>query len=246
MIEVSDVWKVYRDGLAEELVAVSGMTFHVAPGEVYGLLGPNGAGKTTILRILATLLEPTTGTVRVAGYDVRSDAASVRRMIGFVSNNTAIYDRLTAVETVGFFGRMHGLTRSTIERRIDELFGRLQMNGFRDVLGGKLSTGMRQKISIARALIHDPPVLIFDEPTLGLDVLAARSLLNLIDELRSEGKCIVFSTHIMREVERLCDRVAILHRGSVLAEGTVPSLCQEHGEQEFEDVFFDLVDAVAR
>ena len=242
MIEVSDLWKIYRDGLDGELVAVAGISFVVRPCEIYGLLGPNGAGKTTILRMLSTLLEPTAGSITVSGHEVGSDAESVRRMIGFVSNNTSIYDRLTAYETVEFFGRLHGLPKQLLRDRIESLFDRLQMNDFRNVLGGKLSTGMRQKVSIARALVHDPPVLVFDEPTLGLDVLAARALLQLIDRLRDEGKCIIFSTHIMREVERLCDRVAILHRGQMLAEGTVDELRETYGQDDFEEVFFGLVD----
>ena len=149
---------------------------------------------------------------------------------------------MTASETVEFFGRLYGMPRKKLRDRKEKLFEQLQMESFQDVLGGKLSTGMKQKVSIARALVHDPPVLVFDEPTIGLDVFAARALLEIIDGLRESGKCVLFSTHIMREVEKLCDRVAILHEGRMLAEGTVESLCDEAECDVFEDVFFNLID----
>ncbi len=243
MIEVDHLWKLYQiesdDGTE---AAVADLSLRVEPGEIFGLLGPNGAGKTTTLRILATMLEPTRGTVRVCGHDVRHAPAAVRRSIGFVSNNTAVYDRMTAWETVEYFGRLYGMRKAELRDRMESLFSDLQMQSFRDVLGGKMSTGMKQKVSIARSLVHDPPVLVFDEPTLGLDVLASRALLEIIERLRSLGKCILFSTHIMREVEKLCDRVAIMHRGRMLAEGTVSSLSYEYERRDFEDVFFHLID----
>ncbi len=242
MIEVDHLWKSYDDETDSSSAAVVDLSFSVQPGEIYGLLGPNGAGKTTTLRILATMLQPTRGTVRVCGHDVRTEAAAVRRHIGFVSNNTAIYDRMTAWETVEYFGRLYGMARKPLRERMTELFSELQMESFRHVVGGKMSTGMKQKVSIARALVHDPPVLVFDEPTLGLDVLAARALLQIIERLRSQGKCILFSTHIMREVEKLCDRVGILHKGRLLAEGTVSSLSYQYDRADFEDVFFYLID----
>ena len=248
MIEVRQLWKSYGDpeqhseDLDESRPAVADLSFQVQPGEIFGLLGPNGAGKTTTLRILATMLEPTRGTIRVCGHDVRFNPAEVRRHIGFVSSNTAIYERMTASETVEFFGRLYGMPRKKLRDRKEKLFEQLQMESFQDVLGGKLSTGMKQKVSIARALVHDPPVLVFDEPTIGLDVFAARALLEIIGSLRESGKCVLFSTHIMREVEKLCDRVAILHEGRMLAEGTVESLCDETECDVFEDVFFNLID----
>src|SRR5262249_3172260 len=161
----------------------------------------NGAGKTTTMRILCTVLKPSGGTARVAGYDVATQPTEVRRHIGFLSANTAIYDRMSAWEMVEYFGRLYGLEEEALRPRMEEVFASLQMNDFRDVLGAKMSTGMRQKVSIARAIIHDPPVLIFDEPTAGLDVLVARAVLRNIEQLRDLGKCILFSTHIMREVE---------------------------------------------
>ena len=165
----------------------------------------------------------------------------MRHQIGFVSANTSVYDRMTAREVVEYFGRLYGLPRDLLRDRMAQLFESLQMNNFADTLGAKMSTGMRQKVSLARALIHDPPVLIFDEATSGLDVLVARSLLLMIHDLRTQGKCIVFSTHIMREVERLCDRVAIMHRGQILASGTVDELRTDYAEEDLEELFFQLL-----
>jgi sodium transport system ATP-binding protein len=177
----------------------------------------------------------------VNGFDVLTQAPQVRRQIGFVSANTAIYDRMTAWELVEHFGRLYGMQRDPLRDRMESLFDRLQMQPFRDVLGAKMSTGMKQKVSIARALVHDPPVLIFDEATVGLDVLVARALLSTVAELRDHGKCVVFSTHIMREAERLCDRIAIIHRGQILTNGTLDSLRETHGERDLEELFFRLI-----
>ena len=215
MIHVQHLTKTYEDLQRGRFVAVDGISFSVQKGEIFGLLGPNGAGKTTVLRILSTVLEPTEGIATVAGYDVVRDSAEVRRHIGFVSNNTAIYDRMTAWEMVEYFGRLHGMKSAVLKGRLEELFDQLRMNDFRDIPGGKMSTGMKQKVSIARAMIHDPPVLVFDEATLGLDVLVARNLLSVIRSLREAGKCLIFSTHIMSEVERLCDRIAIMYCGKI-------------------------------
>ncbi len=241
MIDVIGLTKVYGDAYSGRFVAVDRVSFQVRPGEIFGLLGGNGAGKTTVLRILATLLKPTNGSVRVGGYDVAIDPPEVRRRIGFVSNNTAIYDRMTAHEMVRFFGRLHGLSGGALRQRLDELFDTLRMNDFRDCPGAKLSTGMKQKVSIARALVHDPPVLIFDEATLGLDVMVARNLLNIVRGLRDAGKCLIFSTHIMSEVEKLCDRTAIMHDGRILDTGTLSQLRQRHGQSDFEELFFSLI-----
>jgi sodium transport system ATP-binding protein len=241
MIEVQGLTKYYADLRRGRFVALDGLSFLALPGQVYGLLGPNGAGKTTALRILSTVLRPSSGKARVCGYDVVTQASQVRRQIGFMSANTAIYDRMTAWEMVFYFGRLHGMPPAKLAERMESLFDKLKMNDIRDVLGAKMSTGMRQKVSIARAIIHDPPVLIFDEATAGLDVLVARALLNRVAELRQNGKCIIFSTHIMREAEKLCDRVAIMHRGHILAEGTLEELRQEHGEHDLEEIFFQLI-----
>ncbi len=241
MIEVIALTKAYQDAVRGRHLAVDRVSFQVRPGEIFGLLGANGAGKTTVLRILATLLRPTSGRVTVGGYDVERSPSEVRGQIGFVSNNTAIYDRMTAEEMVTFFGKLNGLRGQTLRSRVDRLFETLRMDSFRHSIGSTLSTGMKQKVSIARALIHDPAVLIFDEATLGLDVMVARSLLSVIQSLRDEGKCLIFSTHIMSEVQRLCDRVAIMHGGRILDSGTLDQLRQRHQQHDCEDLFYDLV-----
>jgi len=158
-----------------------------------------------------------------------------------MSANTGIYDRMTAWEMVEYFGRLYGMGDDELGDRMEQLFSRFQMQEIRDVLGAKMSTGMKQKVSIARAIVHDPPVLIFDEATTGLDVLVARALLDVVAELRDQGKCIVFSTHIMREAQRLCDRIAIVHRGRILAEGTLQQLQDEHQQPDLEELFFRLI-----
>ena len=193
------------------------------------------------MRILCTVLRPTGGTASIAGFDVTTQPGEVRKRIGFLSANTAVYDRMSAWELVEYFGRLHGLERKRLRERMEDLFTTLQMNDFRDVLGAKMSTGMRQKVSIARAIVHDPPVLIFDEPTAGLDVLVARAVLQNIERLKATGKCILFSTHIMREVEKLCDRVAIVSQGRILACGTLPELRETHRQADLEELFFQLV-----
>ena len=241
MIEVLELKKTYDDLHRGKLTAVDSITFRAQPGEIYGLLGPNGAGKTTVLRILSTVLSPTSGTALVDGLDVRTNADRVRHRIGFVSNNTSVYERMTALEMVEYFGRLYGHSATEVRSRANSLFDQLQMNDIRDRLCSKMSTGMRQKVSIARALIHDPPVLIFDEATVGLDVLVARSLLQIIMQLRDQGKCIIFSTHIMREVEKICDRVAIMSRGTILAEGSVQQLRTTYDEPDLEELFFKLL-----
>jgi sodium transport system ATP-binding protein len=241
MIQVANLTKSFRDLRRGQVVAVDDVSFEAHPGEVFGLLGPNGAGKTTTMRILCTVLRPTGGTATLAGYDVATQPNQVRQHIGFLSANTAIYDRMSAWELVEYFGRLYGLEGDRLKQRMEEVFASLQMNDFRDVLGAKMSTGMRQKVSIARAIVHDPPVLIFDEPTAGLDVLVGRAVLQNIQRLRELGKCILFSTHIMREVEKLCDRVAIISKGRIQACGTLAELRERHGQDDLEELFFSLV-----
>ena len=241
MVEAEQLTKAYPDLESGEFLALDHVSFKVGPGEIFGLLGPNGAGKTTALRILSTVLKPTSGSARVNGFDVVAHPDEVRYSIGFVSNNTAIYDRMTAWELVEYFGRLHGIPADKLEDRMEVIFDQLQMREIRDVAGGRMSTGMKQKVSIARAIVHDPPVLVFDEPSLGLDVLVARALLDIIAGFREEGKCIIFSTHIMREVEKLCDRVGILYRGRMLAMGTLEELSNRYGQLDFEELFFHLL-----
>ena len=241
MIHVQQLTKSYPDLRRGQFMALRGISFDAYPGEIYGLLGPNGAGKTTALRILSTVLQPSGGTATVNGYDVLTQPSQVRHQIGFVSANTGVYDRMSAWEMVEYFGRLYGIEPEPLRERMEDLFTRLQMDEIRDLLGAKMSTGMKQKVSIARALVHDPPVLIFDEATSGLDVLVARALLNTVQQLRELGKCVVFSTHIMREAEKLCDRIGIIHKGQLLAEGALEELSDEHGEGDLEELFFQLI-----
>jgi sodium transport system ATP-binding protein len=243
MIHVRELTKAFRDLRRGQVLAVDGVSFDAAPGEIFGLLGPNGAGKTTAMRILCTVLKPTSGTATVSGHDVVTEPAEVRRCIGFMSANTGVYDRMTALEFVQYFGRLYGTSEERLQERVEQVFGRLQMNDFRDTLGAKMSTGMKQKVSIARTIIHDPPVLVFDEPTSGLDVLVARNVIETIADFRTQGKCVLFSTHIMSEVEKLCDRVAIIYRGRVLACGRLAEVREHHGEADIEELFFRLVRA---
>ena len=241
MIEARSLSKRFHDKKRGEIRAVDGVSFRCQPGQIYGLLGANGAGKTTTLRMLATILEPTDGTAIVAGYDIVEQPEKVRANVGFLSTATALYPRLTAQEMVEYFGRLNGLDEATLKRHIDEVFERLDMNGFRDRRCDKLSTGMKQKVSIARTLVHDPPVMIFDEPTLGLDVMTARTIVGFIRECRDRGKTVIFSTHVMSEVEKLCDNIGIIHNGKLLTEGTLAQLRQKHGQQDLEEIFVTVV-----
>jgi sodium transport system ATP-binding protein len=241
MIHLENLTKSFRDLRRGQVLAVDNVSFDAHPGEVFGLLGPNGAGKTTTMRILCTVLKPTGGVATVAGFDVFTQPEKVRQNIGFLSANTAIYDRMSAWELVEYFARLYGLEGERLRERMESVFESLQMNDFREILGAKMSTGMRQKVSIARAVVHDPPVLIFDEPTIGLDVLVARSVLQNIERFKHQGKCVLFSTHIMREVEKLCNRLAIISKGRVHVCGTLDELREKYQENDLEELFFRLV-----
>src|SRR5438876_5263432 len=241
MIEARGLSKRFQDKKRGEIRAVDNISFVCQPGRIYGLLGANGAGKTTTLRMLATILEPTDGTALVCGRDVVEQPEKVRAIVGFLSTATALYPRLTAQEMVEYFGRLNGLDEAELKKRVDEIFGRLDMDGFRDRRCDKLSTGMKQKVSIARTLVHDPPVMIFDEPTLGLDVMTARTIVEFIRECRNRGKTVIFSTHVMSEVEKLCDNIGIIHDGKLLTEGTLAELRAKYGEQGLEEIFVKVV-----
>jgi sodium transport system ATP-binding protein len=242
MIEAQGLVKRFRDKKRHELRAVDHVSFECRPGEIFGLLGANGAGKTTTLRMLATILTPSEGTAIVAGYDVVKQPEKVRGCVGFLSTATALYGRLSALEMVEYFGRLYGLSESTLRRRIDAIFERLEMSDFRDRRCDTLSTGMKQKVSIARTLVHDPSVMIFDEPTVGLDVMAARAIIGFIRECRDRGKTVIFSTHVMSEVEKLCDHIGIIHAGRLLAEGTLADLRRRFNKQDLEDIFVEVVE----
>lgn len=198
---------------SRSLLAVDGVDFTCQPGRVFSLLGPNGAGKTTTLRMIATLLSPSAGHIRVCGLDTQQDATAVRKKIGFLTNSTSLYPRLNAREIIRYFGQLYGMDKSSIERRREELFTLLGIHDFASKPVGQLSTGMKQKVSIARTMVHDPEVVVFDEPTAGLDVITAEHIIDLIRQCRDAGKTVIFSSHIMSEVDLLCDDLAIIHQG---------------------------------
>ncbi len=223
------------------LRAVDDVSFECRAGEVFGLLGPNGAGKTTTLRMLATILSPTSGTVTIAGFDTQKDPDQVRERIGFLATETGLYDRFSARETLRFFGRISGLSDPEIAKRSQGVFEMLQMTALADRRVGTFSTGERQKLSLARSILHDPAVLILDEPTFGLDIMAARSVEETVALFRAQGRTILLSTHVMRLAEKLCDRVAILYRGRMHACGTQAELAAAYGDQDLEDIFFTAV-----
>jgi sodium transport system ATP-binding protein len=241
MIETRGLTKVFRDKKRGAIRAVDDVSFTCKSGQIYGLLGANGAGKTTTLRMLATILEPTDGTAFVCGYNIVDQPEKVRCNVGFLSTATALYPRLTSQEMVEYFGRLNGLEETTLQKRRDEIFNRLDMNSFRDRRCDKLSTGMKQKTSIARTLIHDPQVMIFDEPTLGLDIMTARTIIDFIRECRQRGKTVIFSTHVMSEVEKLCDTIGIIQSGKLLAEGSLPELRDRYQQHDLEEIFVQIV-----
>ena len=241
MIEVRNLCKTFHDRKKGDIPAVRNVSFQCAPGHVFGLLGRNGAGKTTTLRMLATILTPTSGTALIDGLDVTEKPGEVRKRIGYLSGDTKLYDRLTGRELLTYFGELSGMTPASIEGRMAELQVTFNLRDFLDKRVGKMSTGMKQRLSLARVVLHDPPVLIFDEPTSGLDVMGAREVLRIVQELKAKGRTIIFSTHIMTEAERICDEIAIIEQGSILTQGTVLSLRNGNGGGSLEDVFVKTV-----
>ena len=243
MIEAHNLSKNFTDKKRGVIHAVESVSFRAEPGRIYGLLGANGAGKTTTLRMLATLLKPSSGSATVAGFDVVRDAQEVRANVGFLAASTALYGRLTAREMITYFGKLNGLESSEIKTRIAKLSAELDMDEFLDRRCDKFSTGMKQKTSIARTLIHDPEVMVFDEPTLGLDVMTSRSIVRFVRECRNRGKTVIYSTHVMSEVEKLCDKIGIIHDGKLCAEGTLDELRARSGEHDLEEVFVKITGA---
>jgi len=237
MISVDALAKTFAD-----TPALRGVSFSVAPGEIFGLLGPNGAGKTTTLRILATLLQPTKGRAEVGGFDVTRHPERVRRLVGVVNGGMGLYDRLTGRETLRYFGRLYGLTRRQVDARVEELDALLGLGDTLERRAGDYSTGMKQKVVIARAVLHDPEIIFFDEATTGLDVMARRSVLEFVKRSAAAGRTVLYSTHVMSEVEELCARVAILYGGELLAQGTPQALTEEAGARSLEGAFFRLVE----
>jgi sodium transport system ATP-binding protein len=243
MIVAENLGKEFRGKHRGVIRAVENLSFCCTPGQVYGLLGANGAGKTTALRMLATILTPTSGTARVAGFDIRQEPEKARRNLGFLSTATALYGRLTEHEMVEYFGCLYGLNQATARRRTLTLFERLDINAFRERRCEDLSTGIKQRVSIARTLVHDPPVMIFDEPTSGLDVISARTIVAFIRECRETGKTVIFSTHVMSEAQKLCDTIGIIHDGKLLAEGSLQELRSRYGDGDLEEIFVRVVGA---
>lgn len=241
MIQTERISKVFRDPKRGDIKAVDGVSIEAVPGKIFGLLGVNGAGKTTLLRMLATVINPTEGTATVCGYNITEEPEKVRASIGFLSSTTALYGRLTAVEMLEYFGGLHGLSKERIAERLEFVTEKLQLHDFKDQLCDKLSTGQKQRVSIARSILHNPPVLFFDEPTVGLDVVTAQTILEFIEEERDLGRTIVFSTHIMSEAERICDEIAVIHDGAICGRGTVEELYQQTGETRLEPAFLKLV-----
>lgn len=223
--------------------AVDGISFRVGRGRIYGLLGPNGAGKTTTLRLLSGLMAPTSGTAVLAGHDVSEDPQAVKRAIGFLTANTGLYQRLTPRELLVYFAELHLMPAEAAARRAEELIGEFGISGFADLRCGALSTGQKQRVNIARALVADPPILIMDEPTLGLDVLSNRVILEYIRRQRDAGKTILLSTHYLDEAESLCDRIGLLHEGRIVAEGDLAALQALTGRERLSAIFLALIGA---
>ena len=239
MIDVDGLQKAF--GKKREVEAVRGVTFAAPDGEITGLLGPNGAGKTTLLRMIATLVLPDAGHARVGGLDVVADRYAVRGRIGVLSDARGLYPRLTARENVRYFGRLYGLAGAALEARIDALFATLGMAPLADRRTAGFSQGERMKVAIARALVHDPDTILLDEPTNGLDIMSVRTLRDELRALRTQGKCLLFSSHVMQEVAALCDRIVVLARGRVVAAGTAAQLVERAGTEGLEDAFVKLI-----
>ncbi|MGF9905724.1 ATP-binding cassette domain-containing protein [Brevibacillus porteri] len=238
MIEVKDISKRFK-----EIAAVQHVSFRVEAGEVYGLLGENGAGKTTTMRMMATVLTPTEGDIEISGFSVRQQPLEVRRRIGILfGGDVGLYSRLTARENIAYFGRLYGLEQGRLEERIDSLSRMLEMDDFIDRRVGAFSRGMKQKVAIARTLVHDPDVILLDEPTTGLDVTAATIFRRMVRKLQEEGKTILFSSHNMGEINKLCKRVALMHKGKLRFAGGLDALREQFGTEDLDDIFMAVVE----
>ena len=218
-----------------------GISLEARAGEIFGLLGPNGAGKTTTLRVICTLLAPDAGTVEVLGFDTRTEPQEVRRRVGVVTAEIGVYPRLSARENITYFAQLSGLVDGDLEQKVRGVIDRLDMVPFADERAESLSSGQKQKVAIARAVVHDPPVLMFDEPTSNLDVLASREIREFMVESKQRGKCVIFSTHVLHDAERLCDRVTIIHQGRVVASGPTGEVRGAY--TDLEDAFLALIEA---
>ncbi|MCW5936295.1 MAG: ABC transporter ATP-binding protein [Fimbriimonadaceae bacterium] len=241
MVTVRDVRKAFEVPKKPPIQALTGVDLTAEPGRVHGLLGVNGAGKTTLLRILATVIRADSGTATVQGFDVGREPEKVRASIGFLSGSTAVYGRLNPVETLRYFGSLCGMSEEALDKRVGYVVERFGIDSFSDQLCEKLSTGQKQRVGIARAILHDPPVVFFDEPTSGLDVVTKQGVMEFIEECREIGKTVVFSTHVMSEADRVCDDVTIIHDGKVLAAGTKEEFLRQHGAVALEPAFLAAV-----
>jgi sodium transport system ATP-binding protein len=236
MIECSSLTKKFG-----RFTAVDNVTFEVADGEVFGLLGPNGAGKTTTMRLLSTLLKPTSGTAKIAGYDLLDNPQKVRSSIGVLPEDSGLYDRLTPREHLLYYGRLHGIPTNVLRKRADELLEVMELTDRANTKVGSFSKGMKQKVALLRAFVHDPHVLLLDEPTAGLDVMSSRSIHMFVERFRKEGKSVLISTHNMTEAQKLCDRVAIIDHARIVGVGTVAELEKKTSQKDLENVFVQLV-----
>ena len=241
MIKVENLSKIFRNGTQKEVFAVNDVSFTVSDGEILGLLGPNGAGKTTMLRMLSTILKPTSGTAIVNGFSVTSKQDEVRNSIGFLTGGTKLYDMLTARETFYYFGRLYNLSELELQNRIENIVQILGIDKYLDKRVSRLSDGMRQKVSIGRTIIHNPMTLILDEPLIGLDILARRAVTHLIQSSKKQGKSVILATHIMSEAEEMCDRIAVMYDGKILDIGMTAELKEKYDMDNLEDVFIELV-----
>src|SRR5580658_4486938 len=241
MIKVEHLSKTFSDSKRGARLAVDDVSFEVRAGEVFGLLGPNGAGKTTTLRMLATLLKPTSGTATLNGFEITRDPQKVREQIGFLSGDMGLYGRLTPLEILNFFGKLNGMDSAKRANKIQRLVTMLDMQSFAGVRTDKLSTGMKQKTSIARTMLNDPPVLILDEPTSGLDVPTARAIETAIGDAKKAGKSVLYSTHVMEEAEYLCDRIGVISGGKMKMIGTMDELRVATGKHRLREIFLDLL-----
>jgi sodium transport system ATP-binding protein len=242
MVRTELLTKHFTDPKKGLVKAVDSVSFQAVPGQIYGLLGVNGAGKTTLLRMLSTVLSPTSGDASVAGFGILTDPQKVRANIGFLSASTALYGRLKAREMIEYFGGLYGLAGPELRERVSAVIYKLGIEEYADRLCDKLSTGQKQRVSIARTILHDPPVLFFDEPTAGLDVVSSQIVMEFIEEERDNGKTVIYCTHIMSEAERLCNLIGVIHDGRLMAEGTVLQLKERTGESTMEGAFLKLVD----
>jgi sodium transport system ATP-binding protein len=241
VIEAVGLRKTFDLPRGRQVVAVREATFSVSPGEVFGLLGPNGAGKTTLLRMLATIIPPTAGYCLIRGERADEAPDAIRRHIGFLSGNTRLYGRLTGRELLRYFGRLYGMADDRIAGRTENLIQLLDMPSFVDRRCDSLSTGQTQRVSIARVMLHEPAVLILDEPTLGLDIMTSRSILTFIRDARAAGHSVIFSTHYMTEAEQLCDRIGLIHDGEILALDTKENLYARTGKENLQEAFLALL-----